>query len=151
MMTTRRSLLAMSAASAALIALPASAKEDNEANKASALRFIDEVFNQKNLGVVDDLVSPAYESPNPDDAPGIDALRSRLDSDMTYGTFLVDDAVYATEDTAVKSPNVFVRGVITGSSQGKKISAVFFAEFTFSGGLIAKHWLLRDQTALMGL
>lgn len=151
-MVTRRTVLAGSGLMALATAIPASAKEDSEAIKAAALRWITEVLNGQNYGVLDEIVSPDYVSPNADDAPGIDALKSRVQSARESDGYSVKDPKYTTEDSAVKSPNVFIRGSITGANdRGKNIHATFFAEFVFSGGLIVSHYFLEDQTALYGI
>lgn len=151
-MVSRRAILSAAGVSAVSLAIPASAKEDNEANKATALRFINEVLTGGNVGILDEIIAETYESPNPDDAPGRDALKSRIDNDIQYQSYSIEGAVYTTDDIAIKSPNVFVRGYVQGANtQGKKIDAVYFAEFKFEGGLIVTHWLLKDEIALMGI
>ena len=150
-MISRRSALIGAGVSAMALAVPATAAEDNTANKATAQRYIDEVLNNGNTAILAEIVSPDYVSPNPDDAPGIDAYKARLDSKLQTDSYLLKHIKYSADDIAVKSPNVFVRGYVTGTStQGKAIKALYFIEFAFKDGLIVTDWLLRDETAVMG-
>lgn len=152
MRANRRTVLSLAAVAGLSVATPVMAAEDNAANKATAERYITEVLNGGNVGVLDEIVSPEYVSQKPDEAAGIDALKTRVDQMNQFDGFSVADRTYTIEAMAVKSPNVFVRGYITGtSSGGKKVNAVYFYQFEFRDGLIVTDWSLRDEIGLLGL
>ena len=152
MRANRRVVLSVAGLSALAMAAPTSAAEDNAANKATAERFVNEVLNGRNFGVMDEIVSPEYESQNPDDAPGRDAYKTRLSQKLEFDGYMVENMTHSIEDMAVRSPNVFVRGYVTGTSTGgKKVNAVYFIQFRFRDGMIVTDWMLRDEIAMMGL
>lgn len=152
MRANRRAVLSAAGIAAVAFAAPASAAEDNAANKMTAERYINEVLNGGNVGVLDEIVSADYTPQAADEAAGIDALKTRVDQMNQFDGFTVTERVYSIEAMAVKSPNVFVRGYITGtSSGGKKINATYFYQFEFKDGLIVTDWSLRDEVALLGL
>lgn len=150
MQGTRRVVLAAAGLSALSLAVPASAAEDNAANKVKAEYFVNEVLNNGNFAAMDEIVSPDYQSQNSEDAPGRDAYKDRLSQRLQFDGYSVDGATYSIEDMAVKFPNVFVRGYITGTSNGKNIKSLYFIQFEFKDGMIATDWMLRDESALMG-
>lgn len=150
-MVSRRAFCAVSGLAAVGSVLPASAKEDSEVIKAIALRFVDEVLTAGNTSALPELVSPNYESANDEDAPGLDAYQTRLDNYIQFRSYLITSIAFAVEASAVKSPNVFVRGHVTGAdTQGKKVDALFFIQFEFQGGLITKVWSLVDDYTIDG-
>lgn len=150
-MLTRRTVLASSVAASLTLVAPAAASEVSD-NKKIAKRYIDEVYNARNMAVLDEIVSPNFVPTNPDDAPGIEALKARIDQALEFNTYMVDGIAYEIDAMAGEKANVFVRGWVNGTnSSGKKISAAFFVHLVFEAGLIVGAWNLMDQTALMGI
>lgn len=151
MRVNRRSVIAAAGISALSFVAPASASPESDAMKAVAQRFVDEVLTAGNLSVIDDLFADTYESPNPEDAPGREAYKTRLDDDLSFDKYQATDIKYSIENTAITGKNLLLRGQVTGiSTQGKKINAVYFVQFAFADGLITSAWFLRDERTISG-
>lgn len=151
MQVNRRAVLTASGLSALAAVAPSAAAEDGAANVAVARRFIEEVLNAANAAAMDGIVSPDYQSQNPDDAPGLESYQTRMSTTLQVDGFSIEHLAYSIEDIAPAGADVFVRGYATGERRGKKVRAVYLAQFRFAGGLIVTDWFLRDEAAMLGL
>ncbi len=149
---SRRSAIALAGIAATSRLTVARAAEDVQANKAAAKRYIDEVWNKRSLGVIDEIFSPEFIPTNDDEVEGLDALKQRLDQTLEYNTYSVEDIQYEIVVIAGEAENVFIRGLVTGkSSSAKKIKAPFFVHLKFDGGLIVSELSVFDQLAMIGV
>lgn len=152
MRVNRRAVLSAAGLSAVAVALPASAANDSDAMKAAAQRYVDEVLNAGNIAVIDELVSPDIEASSPEDAPGRDAYKTRIENMIQFDGYSVDDLSYSVENMATRGADLLMRGYASGtSSQGKRVNALYFMQFRFADNVIVAHWLLRDEAGMLGL
>lgn len=148
----RRAALSLAGIAAVAVAAPVRAGTTTEANKTTAKNYINEVWGKGNVAAIDQFVSPDVRPSDPNDAPGLDAFKARVQNGIQSAAAFVKNIHYTIEDIAAESDRVFIRGAINGaSSAGKKINAAYFDELQFKDGLIVAEWSLVDRTALLGM
>lgn len=151
MRANRRAIIGAAGIVALGLTSSATASPESDAMKVAAERVIDEVLAQGKIDVIDELYAPDYQPQNPDDAPGRDAYKTRLGSKIDLDGYMATEIAYSIDSLAITGKNVLIRGYITGNSTGgKKIKALYFAQFQFFEGLIATDWFLRDELAMSG-
>src|SRR4051794_4004652 len=96
MLSRRSTIVAAAAAGASL--LPALIRADAVSNEAIARRYIDEVWNQGNVDVLDELVAEDFQPSHPDvDAPGRDAFKTRTQEAIGQWRALIPDVRFTIE------------------------------------------------------
>ncbi len=151
MPVNRRAVLSAAGLSAVALVVPVGAANDLEANKKVAQDYIKEVWEKGNTAAIDQFVSPDVIPSNPDDAPGIDAFKARVESGIRQNASSVKNIKYSIEDVTAEADRVVIRGYITGASdEGKKITALYLDELLIKSGLIVSEWAVVDTSALYG-
>lgn len=129
----------------------ANAAEPNEL-EAIARRFVDDVLTGQSFELIDSMASPEFVSDNPEDAPGRDAFKTRIERKLDVDTHLIDNITYTTESMISSETTVIVRGYVKGASRsGKNVNSLYFLQLDFADNLIIGCWLLRDEGALLGI
>ncbi len=127
----------------------------SEENKALVRRLIEETWNEGNLAVVDELLSPGYvlhvAAPKLPDREGYKQVVSM------YRTAL-PDLRFAIEDMVAEGDKVVVRLTIRGthkgeymgiSPTGKQVAMTAIAIRRIEGGRIVEEWVETDRLGLM--
>jgi len=128
----------------------------SEENKAINRRFIEEVFNQGNLSIVDELFTPNYvdHTAPPGRLPGVDGLKQEL----TIYREAFPDTHVTIEDMIVEGDKVVFRwsgrGTHTGEllgipPTGKDMKVTGIVIHRMVGGKIAEHWESFDQLGML--
>lgn len=127
-----------------------------EENKASAARFLDEVINRGNLGVIDELTGDGFvDHQLPPGVPaGIDGLKGFI----TAFRAAFPDLHYSLEDSIAEGDRVVQRtmahGTMKGDFQGMPASgkSATWQEIhitRYAGGKAAEHWATIDQLGML--
>ena len=128
----------------------------SEDNKALSRRFIEEVWNNKNLEVIDELVAPDQvdHALPPGLPPGIDGNKAFIG--MFMNAF--PDVKIVVEDQVAEGDMVVTRWRATGTHTGelmgipptgKKVTVTGIDINRFSGGKDVEHWGQFDQLGMM--
>ena len=126
-------------------------------NRAVVRRFIDEVFNQGNLSVAEEVLSPDYIHHDPatgEAGSGIDGLEELVNYyRQAFPDFqvTVEDQI-ATEDRVVErwTGRGTHRGDLKGTAAtGKSIQASGISIHRISGGKIAETWTIFDSASML--
>ncbi|MBI1924864.1 ester cyclase, partial [Candidatus Poribacteria bacterium] len=127
-----------------------------EANKAIVRRLHEEVWNQRKLSVVDEIISPTFVRhipPNPD-IRGPEGLKQYAIALLTG----FPDFHLTTEDMIAEGDKVVNRFTARGTHKGeflgipptgKPVIATGIGIFHIVGGLIEEDWLLLDNVGLL--
>jgi predicted ester cyclase len=128
----------------------------NEANKAVIRRFYEEVFNQKNMATIDELISPKHvDHAAPPSLPGGPEGTKQL-----IGMYLTafPDLHYTIEDLIAEDEKVVVRFTMRGTQRGPLMGiAPTNKQVTFSGividriedGQFVETWFNMDMLGLL--
>lgn len=127
-----------------------------EENKAVIRRAYDEMWNQRNVDVVDELTTEDMlnHAAPPDKQRGRQSLKDVVR--MFEGAF--PDFRYEVEDTVAEGDKVAVRDVFTGTHEGdfmgipatgNRVTMEAIHIFRFEDGRIAEHWVARDDLGMM--
>ena len=128
----------------------------SEQNIAAYKKFVDEVIANKNLAVIDDLISPEFvdHNPLPGTAGGRDGMKEALT--MFLGAF--PDAKSSLTLTIAEGDLVVGHHTTTGTHRGDQMGipatgkAVQFDEIhivRFVDGRAVEHWGLSDDMSMM--
>jgi steroid delta-isomerase-like uncharacterized protein len=124
-----------------------------EENKAVIRRAYDELWNQRNVDVVDELATEDFlnHGAPPDRQRG----RQSLKDVVRIFESAFPDFRYEVEDVIAEGEKVAVRDVFRGTHQGnfigipatgKRVTMEAIHIFRFSEGKIAEHWVARDES-----
>ena len=128
-----------------------------EQNKALSRRFMEEVFNQGNLNLVDELVAPDFvehEELPPGFPPGREAVKAF--STTFRGAF--PDLKVTIDDLIAEGDKVVIRGTWSGTHQGelmgiaptgKSVSFGVIDTVRIAGGKLVEHWGQMDTMRMM--
>jgi steroid delta-isomerase-like uncharacterized protein len=122
-----------------------------EDNKALVRRWIDEVWNKRNMAAIEDFLAPSYvgHASGVPDAKGPEGFRQR----HTALSTAFPDFRYTAEDIITEGDKVAVRYTLHGTHQGEFMGiAPTGKEMTWTGmtilhianGKIQETWLLTD-------
>jgi predicted ester cyclase len=126
-----------------------------ENNKTLTHQFLDELFNKRNLAIVDALcVTNVIDHGLPPGLSGIEGVK------QSAGMYLAafPDLHFTFEDLIAEEDKVVVRETMSGTQQGelmgipptgKKFSATGIEIYRFEGGKIVEHWLQADNLGLL--
>lgn len=144
----RRAVVSLAGLAGLTAITSASADDDTEHNKTTLQRYIDDVVNGGGLDAIPDLIASDFETGDPADAPGIDALKQRLLASKEAVRAIYDTIDYALVEMVAEGDIVMARGVVTAERDGRTLTADWFVESQFAGGKIRKSWSVVDVTAL---
>lgn len=128
-----------------------------EENKATVRRFIDEAFNERNMEILDELVTPEsfnHEAYNPEWQRGGDGYRRTFD--WLFAAF--PDFRCDVEDIVAEGDTVAARVTMRGTHEGefvgipathKRISVQQIHWFRLDGGKLVERWAVRDDLGMM--
>ena len=126
-----------------------------ENNKAMAHQFLEELFNKRNLAIVDTLC--AANVVNHGLGPGVSGTEgTKRSAGMYLAAF--PDLHFTFEDFIAEGDQVVVRWTSSGTQQGelmgmpptgKKFSATGIEIYRFEGGKIVEHWLESDVLGML--
>jgi len=128
--------------------------DDREANRALLLRLIEEGFNEGNLSVVDELVSPDSKEHQRGNHDGADGTKEVI---CTLRTWFPDFNMRV-EDIVATADVVWARFRATGTNlgsimhrppTGKKMIIDVIDIVKFRDGKIVEHWGVPDQLGMM--
>lgn len=138
------------------VAILASYPMTTEQNKALVRRLVDEVFNRRNVSVVEELVSPDFVEHEviPGLPPGREGAKQMFA--MIHGAF--PDFKGTIEDLIAEGDKVVLRWTWTGTQKGefmglaplgKQMSIGVIDILQFSDGRAVAHWGQMDGLGLM--
>ncbi len=127
-----------------------------EENKAAIRRAYDELWNERNVEVVDELVTEDFlnHAAPPDRQRGRQGLKDVVR--MFEGAF--PDFRYEVEDVIAEGEKVAVRDVFRGTHQGdfmgipatgNRVTMEAIHIYRFREGRLAEHWVARDDLGMM--
>jgi steroid delta-isomerase-like uncharacterized protein len=125
-----------------------------EENKQVIQRFHEQVWNQGNLAMIDELVSPDYRMHMPLPTPDREGLRQFVS--MIHDAF--PDWHETIEDVIAEGDRVVLRGIIRGTQQGaymglpptgKAIRMTTMYIFRLAEGKIVEDWGEADSLGMM--
>lgn len=125
-------------------------------NKAVIRRAYEEIWNERNVELVDNLVTEDFlnHAAPPDRQRGHQGLKDVVR--MLEGAF--PDFRYKVEDVIAEGEKVAVRDVFTGTHQGdfmgipatgNRVIMEAIHIYRFSGDKLAEHWVARDDLGMM--
>jgi steroid delta-isomerase-like uncharacterized protein len=129
------------------------------ANKEIVRRFYEEVFNQRNVDAIDELVHPKFT--NHDPTPVASRDPESMKQFIHTITQAFPDHHHAIEDLIAEGDRVVMRCTLTATHQGRFPS---FLEMPPTGksicqrqihilrvrdGKVAEHWVVRDDLTMM--
>lgn len=130
-----------------------------EANKAIVRRFYEEVFNQRNVDAIAELMGDEFINNDPTPVAARD--RESMKQFIKTITTAFPDHHHAIEDLIAEGDKVVMRCTLTGTHQGQFPG---FLEIPPTGkslrqqqshilrvqdGKLVEHWVVRDDLALM--
>lgn len=127
-----------------------------ENNKALVRRLVEEVFNRRNLSVVDELVSPDFVEHEV--IPGIPSGREGTRQMFAMVLAAFPDFKGTIDDLIAEGDKVVLRWTWTGTQQGeflglppsgKRMSIGVIDIIQFSNGKAVAHWGQSDMMGLM--
>lgn len=128
-----------------------------EQNKALFRRMVDEVFNQGNIGRVDEFLAPDF-SEREELPPGISPGREGVKQLTMMLRSAFPDFKATIDDMIAEGDKVVVRMTWRGTHKGefmgvpptsKQVSFGVIDIVRFAGGKFAEHWGLMDSASLM--
>jgi len=127
-----------------------------EANKTSALRFYDEVFNKKNRAAIDEFIDPnQVDHAAPPGTPG--GLAGAKQTISMYLTAF-PDLHFTVEDMIVEGDKIVARLTVRGTQQGafmgipptgKHVTVTAIDISRMAGGKSVEHWIEMDTLGMM--
>ena len=128
-----------------------------EANKANARRFIDEVVNRGNVGVIDELAGPNYVDHTP--PPGMPPTAEGQKALLTMLRAAFPDLHYTIEDTVAEGDRLVQRNTAHGTMKGDFMgmpasgkeatwSEIHIVRFDADGKAV-EHWGVVDQLGML--
>jgi predicted ester cyclase len=131
-----------------------SIKNEQERNKTTLLRLIEEGFNKGDLSVVDEIVSVDCKERQRGNSDGSEGTKEVI---TTLRTWFPDFTMTA-EDVAAVGDRVWMRFTARGTNlgsvmgkppTGKKVAVDVIDIARFKDGKIMEHWGVPDQLGLM--
>jgi steroid delta-isomerase-like uncharacterized protein len=132
---------------------------DPEANKAMIRRFVDEVWNQQNLDVMDEIFAPEVVSHNPSieymyGRSNLDILKQGVTDYLTAypDVHIVLDDMVAEGDLVMErwTANATHLGTLMGiPPTGKPVNFAGVILYRFAGGKIVEMWWAWDTMGMM--
>jgi steroid delta-isomerase-like uncharacterized protein len=131
----------------------------NEANKAIVRRFYEEVFNQRNIDAIDELVHAEFFNYDPTPAASRDP--ESMKQFIKTITQAFPDHHHAIEDLIAEGDKVVMRCTLTATHQGqfpgflempptgKAICQRQIHILRVRDGKLAEHWVVRDDLTMM--
>lgn len=127
-----------------------------EENKAVIRRAYEELWNQRSVEVVDELVAEDFlnHAAPPDRQRGRQGLKDVVR--MFEGAF--PDFRYEVEDVIAEGEKVAVRDIFRGTHEGdfmgipatgNRVTMEAIHIYRLSGGRLAEHWVARDDLGMM--
>lgn len=127
-----------------------------EENRGVIRRAYEELWNGRNVGVVDELVAEDFlnHAAPPDRQRGRQGLKDVVL--MFAGAF--PDFRYEVEDMIAEGEKMAVRDVFRGTHRGEfmgipatgnRVTMEAIHIYRFSGGKLAEHWVARDDLGMM--
>ena len=122
-----------------------------EQNKTLFKRFVDEVFNKKNVAVIDELMDPNMVEHNLGTLQELKALITAF-----LGAF--PDLHVTVDDLIAEGDKIVGRVTLTGTQQGelmgipatgKKVSFSEILIIRISNGKVVEHWEVTDTMSMM--
>ena len=128
-----------------------------EQNKALTARFVEELFNKGNIGIVNEISTPDFIEHEqlppgiPSDREGVKVLTSMLRSAFPDFKATIDDIL-------AEGDKVVIRQTWSGTQKGefmgvpptgRSVSFGVIDIVRFSGGKFVEHWGLMDSMSLM--
>lgn len=128
-----------------------------DANKAVVRRYIDEVWNRRNLDVLDELVAPDYlRHMGPRVEPlNLDGQRNRISGFQAA----FPDVTLEVQDLVAEGNRVVFRVIIRGTHRhpfqgiqptGKEVEIEAVDVVRVEGGRLVEHWGVLDMLGLLG-
>jgi steroid delta-isomerase-like uncharacterized protein len=129
------------------------------ANKEIVRRFYEEVFNQRNVAAIDELVHPEFT--NHDPTPVASRDPESMKQFIHTITQAFPDHHHAIEDLVAKGDKVVMRCTLTATHQGlfpgfldmpptgKSICQRQIHILRVRDGKVAEHWVIRDDLTMM--
>ena len=127
-----------------------------EENKAISRRYIEEIFNKKNLAAIDEILSPDYidHDPMPGTTPNRDGLKQL--QEMTIAAF--PDYHSNIEDMVAEGDKVVQRFIGHGTHKGdfmgipptgKQVTFKGIGVHRIVNGKVVENWLNMDMLSIM--
>jgi steroid delta-isomerase-like uncharacterized protein len=129
------------------------------ANKEIVRRFYEEVFNQRNVDAIDELVHPEFL--NHDPTPVASRDPESMKQFIHTITQAFPDHHHAIEDLIAEGDKVVIRCTLTGTHQGlfpgfldtpptsKSICQRQIHILRIQDGKVSEHWVIRDDLTMM--
>ena len=127
----------------------------SEQNKAIVSRYMEEVFNKKNLAALDELVGSNCVIHSPDgDVHGLEGLKQIV---STYQTVFPDHQ-FTVEEMIAEEDKIAARWTMRGTQRGelrgipptgKRVTLMGMSIFRVAGGKIVEDWVSPDTLGLL--
>lgn len=127
-----------------------------EKNKTIARRYIEELWNKKNLNEIDKLVSDDFV--NHSSLPGMSPDREGLKQFISFSGATFPDGHYTIEDMIAENDKVMIRGSFKGTHRGefmgvpgtgKVITMTWINVLRMKDGKVAERWMKYDEINMM--
>jgi predicted ester cyclase len=114
-------------------------------NKAIARRFFEEVYNQRNLAVLDEILSPEVINHNTG-VRGVETARKFITANLA----MFPDVQVTIEDLIAEGDKVVVRGTdhFTDPHSGKKVALTWIEIMRMEEDKVVEAWAELDMSAL---
>jgi predicted ester cyclase len=120
-------------------------KMSTQTNKAIARRFFEEVYNNRNLAVLDEILAPDIVNHNTD-VRGRETARKFITANIA----MFPDVHVNLEDVIAEGDKVVVRGTdhFTVPQTGKKMALTWIEIMRIEKDMIAEAWAELDMSAI---
>ena len=127
-----------------------------DANRTASKRFLDEVINGGNIGLIDELLAPGFVDHQA--APGVPPDREGVKVFMTMFRAAFPDLRYTLEDSVAEGDRVVVRVTARGTMKGEfagmppsgKTATWEEVHITrYANGKAVEHWGIIDQLGML--
>jgi predicted ester cyclase len=114
----------------------------SEANKAVIRKWIDGMWNQNNVALVEELFAPEWVNHTPGgDMPGLDSIRKNVPGRWAE----YPDLHMTVEDMLAEGDKVTVRVGMTGTKEGKRVETWYMTIRRLAGGKMVEGWTVGDS------
>jgi len=144
------------AAIAAFAPLPAAASDSTEANARIVREFVETVYNEGRLDMIEKYIAPDFVDSSPGAPP--DARGPAFVREQAKGTFaLFPDLKFKNEDVIAQGDRVVVRWSSTSSfggaigevkGDGRPVNVAGISIMRIAGGMIAESWDIVDRMSM---
>ncbi len=126
----------------------------SEENKALYRRYIEEVFNKRNMAFLDENFAPNWVHHDPAGPEDMETFKQRLT--MQLAAF--PDFHFTVEDVVAEGDKVAARWTARGTHKGelmgipptgKQVTIAGIGYIRFQGGKIVEDWTLHDALGMM--